>query len=137
MHFWGAILYCSLYRIKNILKLLMIMGSISLTWNFQKKSFLEKRAVLPWYGAWNKYDCTFYEMFLFCFVFWYFSLLWDMCRQQSDHEVRRSILWGPLKFSFLSFTYAGVQCTQWEMLVNESMNFVVHGLFLVSYFHPH
>ena len=34
-------------------------------------------------------------LFLFCFAFCYFSLLSNICKQQSKYEIRRSILLGP------------------------------------------
>ena len=50
----------------------------------------------------HKYDCLFCErLFLFCFVFCYFSLLSNICRQQSNYEIGRSIFLGPGKLLFM------------------------------------
>ena len=46
-------------------------------------------------------------LFLFCFAFCYFSLLSNICKQQSKYEIRRSILLGPGELFYL-----GVQCIQ-------------------------
>ena len=82
---------------------------------FEKKKILGKRTILARYG--KKYYCLFCKMlFLFCFAFYYFSLLSDICRQQSKYEIRRSILLGPGKlFLCRSTMHSREKCYSMKM----------------------
>ena len=87
----------------NYLKLLMIIGNVEKTVTYME---FEKTYIYLWEkGLFSYYMgksmTVYFAKGSFCFVFCYFLLLSNICRQQSNYEIGRSIFLGPGKLLFM------------------------------------
>ena len=128
MHFWGAVLYCSFYKVKQfeIVYDNRIHEADKVTsMEFAKMSSLGKKGYSTRYGSWKKYDCAFYKMFL-CFVlffdiFHYFRIHVDNSLNMKLEEVSYGAQW--TIFFVVSLHMQEYNSINREMLFNEDMNF--------------